>query len=678
MALSIPRSTGEARSSDSRGPSVPILLVSDDDQLWVKLGAALPGLRLAQHDSISDVIEQWIPAKPGVVLVDARVESALGKALENLQSNCLGLVPVALVDAQHEGAAIALERQRVLFDHLPLSLDPGTTLSVLERAGEEAESRVAAAENVAVANDGRAADDQGVIARGGRKLVLAGMVLVILAAAAGGYWFYRAKSSPPVAPAAAPSAAPAASEAQAPEPSAAAPAGSVDIEALLEKARVAMRDKRYIDPDDDNALASYRNVLAIDPANGEARQGLDRIAEVLIARAESALAAKDYPVALRALEAARSLKPDHPRLAALDAQIGQRVQDVALTQIQAALQAENFDRASTLLKQAEHNAALSANQLAALRQDLARRQAVHDGNELLRLANARLAQGRLIDPATDSAKTYLDRLASRGGDPSAELTRLRQEYQRRLGAEAHAAAARHSFGEASALLAEYKNSGAPAAQVGAIEREIQTAQQAMSVDLPRFLQLGQERVAQHRLLAPEGDNALQYYRSAVAIDAHASALPTLKNALAADLVDQARAAYAAGRASDAQPLMDAARELGVGNATLAALSSSATPAAAAAPKVVQQPRMTSALRPDYPREALAKGISGWVEVQFTVLANGRADQPLVTAAEPANVFNSAAISAVKRASFEPGRSDAGQAVPVQTKLRIRFAAPGKS
>ncbi|MBL0898659.1 MAG: TauD/TfdA family dioxygenase [Reyranella sp.] len=78
--------------------------------------------------------------------------------------------------------------------------------------------------------------------------------------------------------------APAAAAGETAEAAQEAGASVEEIEQRLAQARTAIRDKRYIDPENDNALLHYRNVLAIDPENGEARQGIDRLAEVLIGR----------------------------------------------------------------------------------------------------------------------------------------------------------------------------------------------------------------------------------------------------------------------------------------------------------------------------------------------------------------------------------------------------------
>ena len=42
------------------------------------------------------------------------------------------------------------------------------------------------------------------------------------------------------------------------------------VDELLEKARLAMRERRYTEPNGDNALLFYRSAAKADPANGEA------------------------------------------------------------------------------------------------------------------------------------------------------------------------------------------------------------------------------------------------------------------------------------------------------------------------------------------------------------------------------------------------------------------------
>lgn len=57
--------------------------------------------------------------------------------------------------------------------------------------------------------------------------------------------------------------------------------------------------------------------------------------------------------------------------------------------------------------------------------------------------------------------------------------------------------------------------------------------------------------------------------------------------------------------------------------------------------------------PVYPPQAAAAGVEGFVDVSFTVTSNGTVSDPRVVAAEPAGVFDAAALTAVSRWRYAP-------------------------
>jgi TonB family protein len=75
--------------------------------------------------------------------------------------------------------------------------------------------------------------------------------------------------------------------------------------------------------------------------------------------------------------------------------------------------------------------------------------------------------------------------------------------------------------------------------------------------------------------------------------------------------------------------------------------------------------------PEYPEAARARGLRGFVEVEFTVTPQGTVENPRVVAAEPRNVFDSAALAAVARRRYA---ADAEREPQVLTE-RIEFAPP---
>lgn len=79
----------------------------------------------------------------------------------------------------------------------------------------------------------------------------------------------------------------------------------------------------------------------------------------------------------------------------------------------------------------------------------------------------------------------------------------------------------------------------------------------------------------------------------------------------------------------------------------------------------------STIRPRYPSAALRNNQEGWVDVQYTVNADGSVTNIQVTSAEPRHVFDNAAIDALRRAKFSPAMRD-GAAVASQQQKRIEF------
>jgi protein TonB len=120
------------------------------------------------------------------------------------------------------------------------------------------------------------------------------------------------------------------------------------------------------------------------------------------------------------------------------------------------------------------------------------------------------------------------------------------------------------------------------------------------------------------------------------------------------LISDARARLTAGRPTDAAALLDAAESLG-GDGDLADLRASVATAqqviaaAAAAPKLPPL-KMTRPPRPKYPTSA--KGVEGWVRVEFYVTPQGRTERVRVMSSEPAGLFDSAAVEAMEGARFE--------------------------
>ncbi|MBS0571616.1 MAG: energy transducer TonB [Proteobacteria bacterium] len=103
------------------------------------------------------------------------------------------------------------------------------------------------------------------------------------------------------------------------------------------------------------------------------------------------------------------------------------------------------------------------------------------------------------------------------------------------------------------------------------------------------------------------------------------------------------------------------------------------PAPVAAPPppagVTTPAQLVKSVPPSYPPEAYRSRREGWVEVQFTITTDGTVNDAKVVNAEPARVFNQAALEAVRRWTFKPRTVD-GKPTAEQATRRIEFKLGG--
>jgi len=79
------------------------------------------------------------------------------------------------------------------------------------------------------------------------------------------------------------------------------------------------------------------------------------------------------------------------------------------------------------------------------------------------------------------------------------------------------------------------------------------------------------------------------------------------------------------------------------------------------------------VNPQYPIRAADRGIQGWVEVQFTISAAGTVKSPVVVAAEPATIFNRAALRAIRKWKYSP-KVEEGVAVDrPNVRVKLHFS-----
>lgn len=77
------------------------------------------------------------------------------------------------------------------------------------------------------------------------------------------------------------------------------------------------------------------------------------------------------------------------------------------------------------------------------------------------------------------------------------------------------------------------------------------------------------------------------------------------------------------------------------------------------------------IEPQFPREALLKGINGWVEVEFTIEPDGSVSNPRVIDSQPPRIFDRNALRAIYKWKFKPRIVD-GKPVARRAKQRMDF------
>mgnify|MGYP003471272739 CR=1 FL=1 len=95
-----------------------------------------------------------------------------------------------------------------------------------------------------------------------------------------------------------------------------------------------------------------------------------------------------------------------------------------------------------------------------------------------------------------------------------------------------------------------------------------------------------------------------------------------------------------------------------------------TPAAAAAPQGISRDvEIVTPVAPTYPSQAARNRDEGWVEVEFTVTAEGAVVGAKVVASDPPRTFDREAVRSIERTKFNP-RMENGVAVTATVPRRI--------
>lgn len=428
---------------------------------------------------------------------------------------------------------------------------------------------------------------------------------------------------------------------------------------LLDAAGLALAQGRLVDPPGENALELYRAVLARDPDNRVAQRGIDSVADDLLVEAERALMEQDPTRLASAVDAARSARPDHPRLEFFLLQLErERARQAMPAQI----------RAASVAVGRELDASAAESTAGRVQ-------------SLVQLANDRMRSNRLVG-GKDSAHAYL--LSARRLDPAdpgvQQGTAL---LSAQIQGNARQAIRENRLDEASNWLLNAVALDANQAEIAVLRADLEAARLGnVRADRARLLVLANQRIAQGRLVEPAGDSAKHYVDMLRAADPNFEGLADTTTLLATRALTEARQQLGAGNPDRADLMLRTAADNGAPDSEIAAVTAEIVSARVAKPKPApsrsqpavlpeNQLRRTRFVPPEYPARALERGTQGWVDIEFTVAADGTTRDAVVRGAEPADVFDRAALQAVARWRYEPRVVD-GIVVDQRVEARVRF------
>ena len=188
-----------------------------------------------------------------------------------------------------------------------------------------------------------------------------------------------------------------------------------------------------------------------------------------------------------------------------------------------------------------------------------------------------------------------------------------------------------------------------------------------------LLALAVKRTDENRLLDPPQDSARYYLDRLTQNDAAFPGADEASQALGAKLVARAQGATASSQFENATRMLSEARAVGytgpdLANAEAALRAAQAATVAAAAPP----PKRVKYVAPQYPQDALSRGMEGWVDISFGLSGSGQVVDARVDDANPRNQFDRAALAAVRQWKYEPSADGVERAQRLKTRVQFQL------
>ena len=652
-----------AAPAPARSTSANVVVLSADPVLIELLRESLSGVhRVWRADDATHAADLMVASGNAVLLVDASLADHNTKELVtrvHTQFPDLAIIVAGRRDDEHELAPLVSEGVIFRFLHKPASAERirnfvdatqrranGGDFAATLPPRHRSQVYGGTAELPVLAPAVKFKLDDGFTRRWGRR----GLIIIPIVLAAWGLMSWEPWN-----------------RASSPEPAASpAPVAKTDeaeqarIQQTLDAAGLALSQGALTEPPGQNALELYRAVLAREPDNELARRGIDSVADELIVQAERALMEQDVTRLASAVDAVRSVRPDHPRLAFFMTQLD----SARASQGHAGQPVRAVDTMGRPLE-----TPVRTNELPSVRVQA-----------FVQLANDRMRSNQLI--GKDSAQAYL--VSARKIDPAdPAVVQGVATLATKLQANEQKAVRENRLDDASLWLQNAVELDVDRVQIATMRADIDSARLGnIRADNGKLLVLANQRIAQGRLVEPKGDSALHYLDLLRAADPNFDGFGETSALLASRALAESRAALGAGNVDRADQYAHAAADVGAPAAEVADLNAKimsarvvrpAAVAAAEEPAVLPEGKLrrTFFIAPSYPERARERGTEGWVDLEFTVTKDGTTRDAVVRAAEPAETFDRAATDAVRRWRYEP-RVVNGAVVEQRVETRLRF------
>ena len=438
------------------------------------------------------------------------------------------------------------------------------------------------------------------------------IVAVVLLAGVAGTWFFVGGEDEELV--SAPSLDPAPGVAQ----QAAEIAEAQDNQALLALARLAMAAGQLLQPEGSSALDYFERVLANEPGNAAALDGIERVLDAVALSSETALAAGNVSAALGAYESLQRAAPTSTQTFTVQQLLIAR--QTELTERAGRLiENERFDDAAAMLDQAAEFSTTEPELLSATRTSL--------------------------EEAREAAKTV--------------------EEAPVLAAVAEPSPAKPAKA-APKNTAPAKAAPKPVAQPAPPETD----------PTDELFVSALARLANGKLVEPRSDSAYFYYEEIASLAPDHADLVTFRNDLAEAMLEKASAAFSAGNIADTEKWLAYVTGIDPDNPTLASAQTRLvrrqidTESKRVIP--MDELEIVKFVEPRYPKRAAREQVSGWADVQFTVSEDGKPKEIEVVEVSEKGYFESATRQAVSKWRFKP-REYQGQVIQQRVGVRVSFS-----